>query len=41
MKNVQAFGERVIENIEKVIVGKRDTVELAINLLALPGTTTD
>ena len=30
MKNVQAFGERVVENIEKVIVGKRSTVELAI-----------
>ncbi len=30
MKKVQAFGERVVENIEKVIVGKRSTVELAI-----------
>ena len=30
MQNVQAFGERVVENIEKVIVGKRSPVELAI-----------
>jgi len=30
MQTVQAFGERVIENIEKVIVGKRSPVELAI-----------
>jgi len=37
MKNVQAFGERVIENIEKVIVGKRDTVELAITCLLCQG----
>jgi len=37
MKNVQAFGERVIENIEKVIVGKRDTVELAITSLLCQG----
>jgi len=37
MKNVQAFGERVIENIEKVIVGKRDAVELAITSLLCQG----
>jgi MoxR-like ATPase len=30
MQTVQKFGERVVENIEKVIVGKRSTVELAI-----------
>ncbi len=37
MKNVQAFGERVIENIEKVIVGKRDAVALAITSLLCQG----
>jgi MoxR-like ATPase len=37
MKNVQAFGERVVENIEKVIVGKRSTVELAIISLLCQG----
>jgi MoxR-like ATPase len=30
MSQVQAFAERVIENIERVIVGKRDAVELAL-----------
>jgi MoxR-like ATPase len=30
MTDVQKFSERVIENIEKVIVGKRQTVDLAI-----------
>ena len=30
MSQVQAFAERVIENIEQVIVGKRDAVELAV-----------
>jgi MoxR-like ATPase len=30
MSQVQAFAEHVIENIERVIVGKRDTVELAV-----------
>ncbi len=30
MSQVQAFAERVITNIERVIVGKRDTVELAV-----------
>jgi MoxR-like ATPase len=30
MQTVLSFGERVVENIEKVIVGKRSTVELAI-----------
>jgi MoxR-like ATPase len=30
LKAVQTFTEKVIENIEKVIVGKRDAVELAV-----------
>ena len=30
MTDVQDFGERVVANIEKVIVGKRSTVELAL-----------
>src|SRR5512136_628136 len=30
MADIQAFGERVIENLEKVIIGKRDTVELIV-----------
>jgi MoxR-like ATPase len=30
MSNVQSFADRVISNIEKVIVGKRQTVELAV-----------
>jgi MoxR-like ATPase len=30
MKEVQEFSERVIANIEKVIVGKRETIELAV-----------
>jgi MoxR-like ATPase len=30
MSQVQAFAERVITNIERVIVGKRDAVELAV-----------
>jgi MoxR-like ATPase len=30
MSQIQAFAERVIENIERVIVGKRDAVELAV-----------
>ena len=30
MVDVQNFSERVIGNIEKVIVGKRQTVELAV-----------
>ncbi len=34
MENVQVFAEKVIANIEKVIVGKRNTIELSlINLL--------
>lgn len=34
MENVQAFAEKVVANIEKVIVGKRNTIELSlINLL--------
>jgi MoxR-like ATPase len=30
MSDVQSFTEKVIANIEKVIIGKRDTVELAV-----------
>ncbi len=30
MSDVKGFAERVIANIEKVIVGKRDTIELAV-----------
>src|SRR5512147_20748 len=30
MADVKSFAERVVSNIEKVIVGKRDTVELAV-----------
>jgi MoxR-like ATPase len=37
MTSVQAFSERVIENIEKVIVGKRETVELAVVSLLCQG----
>ncbi len=37
MTNVQSFAERVIENIEKVIVGKRGTVELAVASLLCQG----
>ncbi len=37
MSEVQNFGERVIENIEKVIVGKRSTVELAVISLLCQG----
>ena len=29
-QSVQAFAERVIENVEQVIVGKRETVEMAV-----------
>ena len=37
MTEVQAFSERVCANIEQVIVGKRDTVELAIISLLCQG----
>lgn len=37
MKKVQAFAEKVVENIEKVIVGKRSTVELALVSLLCQG----
>lgn len=37
MSNVQAFAESVINNIQKVIVGKRDTVELAVASLLCQG----
>ena len=30
MADIQAFGERVIQNLEKVIIGKRDTLELIV-----------
>lgn len=30
MSTIQEFGEKVVTNIEKVIVGKRDTIELAV-----------
>ncbi len=30
MTDIQAFGERVVGNLEKVIIGKRDTVELIV-----------
>jgi MoxR-like ATPase len=35
--NIQEFSERVIENIEKVIVGKRGSVELAVISLLCQG----
>ena len=37
MINVQDFSDRLIENIEKVIVGKRETVELAVITLLCQG----
>ena len=37
MQNVQAFSERVISNIEAVIVGKRSTVEQAVVSLLCQG----
>jgi MoxR-like ATPase len=37
MTNVQVFSERLIDNIEKVIVGKRATVELAVAALLCQG----
>lgn len=37
MSNAQSFAETVIENIEKVIVGKRGTVELAVASLLCQG----
>ena len=37
MTDVQAFSDRVIQNIEKVIIGKRSTVELAIVSLLCQG----
>ena len=30
MANIQEFGERLIENLEKVIVGKRESIELIV-----------
>jgi MoxR-like ATPase len=37
MTNVQDFSDRLITNIEKVIVGKRETVELAVITLLCQG----
>ncbi len=37
MNEVQAFAESVIQNVEKVIVGKRNSVELAVNGLLCQG----
>jgi MoxR-like ATPase len=37
MTNVQDFSDRLIENIEKVIVGKRETVELSVITLLCQG----
>jgi MoxR-like ATPase len=37
MLDVKTFGERVVENIEQVIVGKRSTVELAVISLLCKG----
>lgn len=37
MSEVQLFADRVIENIEKVIVGKRQTIELAVAGLLCQG----
>ena len=37
MTNVQDFSDRLIANIEKVIVGKRETVELAVITLLCQG----
>lgn len=37
MTNVQDFSERLITNIEKVIVGKRETVELSVITLLCQG----
>ena len=37
MNDVQSFSERVISNIEKVIIGKRSTVELAVAGLLCQG----
>ncbi len=30
MKDIKTFGERVIGNLEKVIVGKHETVEMVV-----------
>jgi MoxR-like ATPase len=37
MSHVQAFSEQIITNIEKVIVGKRNAIELAVNSLLCQG----
>jgi len=37
MTNVQEFSDRLVTNIEKVIVGKRETVELAVITLLCQG----
>ena len=37
MKDIQEFGQKVIGNLEKVIVGKRQTVELIVVSLLCQG----
>ena len=37
MKEIQEFSEKVIQNVEKVIIGKRDVVELAVICLLSQG----
>ncbi len=37
MENVRAFGERLVSNVERVIVGKRDVVELSLIALLCRG----
>ncbi|GAG82336.1 unnamed protein product, partial [marine sediment metagenome] len=37
MLKLQEFAEKIVQNIEKVIVGKRDTVELAVVSLLCQG----
>ncbi len=37
MSDVKVFGERIIANIEQVIIGKRSTIELAVTALLCQG----
>ena len=39
--DIKSFGERVINNLEKVIVGKRDALELIVVGLLCQGTYSD
>ena len=41
MTEIQTFTEKIINNIEKVIVGKRSPVELAVISLYMPGAFAD